>query len=241
MLKNGLFLFTVVAVFTSTAFAKSTPTPSASDQSLKKTLLQETSKNHHAVGYDNARVDILAGMGLEKNNNTYTLKDVYCEQEYTVPGPGKMPNNSVLNVEHTWPQSKFGGKGKGSQKSDLHHLFPSDSKLNSIRGNNPFGVVVQEAKTLKCGTSKVGRNIEGGYVFEPPAAHKGNVARALFYFSVRYEMSIDPVQEAYLKQWNEDDPVDADEMARNDLIETMQGNRNPFIDHPELAHSIGDF
>ena len=43
-----------------------------------------------------------------------------------------------MNTEHTWPQSKG---ATGAAKSDLHHLFPTDSKANSIRGNHPFGIV----------------------------------------------------------------------------------------------------
>jgi deoxyribonuclease I len=180
-------------------------------------------------------------MAAEQKGNGYVITDVYCQKEYNVPGPGKMPNNSMLNVEHTWPQSQFGGSGKGLQKSDMHHLFASDSKLNSDRGSLPFGTVLQEKKALKCPVSRVGYDSSGRTVFEPPTDHKGNVARALFYFAARYSMKIDPVQEAALKEWNHEDPVDEAEILRNDEIENIQGNRNPFIDKPELADAIADF
>ena len=77
--------------------------------------------------------------------------------------------------------------------------------------------------------------------FEPPDSHKGNVARAMFYFSMRYNMRIDPVQEKFLKKWNKLDPIDAAERLRNRRIKDIQGNSNPFIDDPFLADRISDF
>ena len=75
----------------------------------------------------------------------------------------------------------------------------------------------------------------------PPAEHKGNVARALFYFAICYNLSISETEEFYLRQWHLFDPVDAEEIERNDQIEELQGNRNPFIDNPELVSSIRNF
>lgn len=240
MNKTGILLLVLSAFFNSPVFAKIDL--SSTDQgALKHEAAQIASSHHNGLGYGTARIDLLGGLALHKNGNKYFITDVYCEAEYSAPGPGKIPNNSILNVEHTWPQSKFGGSGKGLQKSDLHHLFPSDSELNSVRGNNDFGIVVTPEDTLKCAQSKIGRNAQGHRVFEPPQAHKGNVARALFYFSVRYNMRIDATQEEVLKEWNQLDPVDANEMQRNDEIEKLQGNRNPFIDQPEIAGFISDF
>lgn len=225
-----MFLFS-----TATAFAFT----STSD--LKSEIKAEASANHHSVGYKTARVEIMGQLDMQQNGSEYFVTDVYCEKEIEVPGPGKVPRNDVLNVEHTWPQSKFAGGEKGSQKCDLHHLFPSDPEMNGIRGNNPFGIVHQEVRSLKCGQSHYGKNTDGQIVFEPPNAHKGNVARALFYFSVRYGMPIDATQERVLREWNKQDPVDQAERNRNDEIQRIQGNRNPFIDHPEYADSIDDF
>ncbi|MFN8943697.1 MAG: endonuclease I family protein, partial [Pseudobdellovibrionaceae bacterium] len=124
-----------------------------------------------------------------------------------------------------------------------HHLYPTDSKLNSIRGNYPFGEVVRSKKALHCESGAMFGDPEqgSGPVFEPPAKHKGNVARALFYFSSKYHMAIDPAQEATLKKWHIEDPVDAEEMRRNEEIYKVQMSRNPFIDYPELASQISDF
>ena len=71
--------------------------------------------------------------------------------------------------------------------------------------------------------------------------HKGNVARALFYFSVRYKMPINADEEEVLRRWHALDPVDADEIQRNEIVFETQRNRNPFIDMPELANYIKNF
>lgn len=205
---------------------------------------------HTSIGYDSARKFLLGKYYLVKDTNGYAVKDVYCSREYSSdefksqkPGPGIIPDNTVVNVEHTWPQSKFSTRYPPDiQKADLHHLYPADTKINSIRGNNPFGEVSQDEQTLKCDVSRFGLPAYGRYqVFEPPEEHKGHVARALFYFSVKYDKVIDPDQESVLRQWHHDHPVDADEFQRNDVIYHTQGSRNPFVDYPNLVDQISDY
>ena len=159
-------------------------------------------------------------------------------------GPGNVPDQNQLNCEHTWPQSKFSKAFPTElQKSDMHHLFPTDSKANSTRGNFDFADVSYNENLRDCTSSKSGPSVtSGGHTyFEPPTSHKGNVARAIFYFSIRYKMPVDPTQEEFLKRWNQLDPIDDQEVARNSAIEKLQGNRNPFIDHPEYIDAISDF
>ncbi|WII73915.1 endonuclease [Bdellovibrio sp. 22V] len=206
---------------------------------------------HQAIGYTAARVFLLGNYYLVKDgNNGYAVHDVYCDTDRTrndfrgsPPAPGKIPDNNVINVEHTWPQSHFTRKHPDDvQKSDLHHLFPTDSQLNSIRGNNMFGEVSKDLLDLKCPASRYGIGTAGSEeVFEPPKNHQGNVARALFYFSIRYDLPIDPREENVLRKWNHEDPVDEEEMRRNNEIFKVQGNRNPFVDYQELADRISDF
>lgn len=203
---------------------------------------------HTTIGYDRARVFLLGYFYLVRDGNAYGVRDVYCQRIYGAnafrgrkPGPQQIPDHTVVNVEHTWPQSRFSGRFPGEeQKSDLHHLFPTDSVMNSIRSSYQFGEVVQEA-SLPCNIASFGRSARGTVMFEPPDSHKGNVARAIFYFSVRYQLPVAPEEEAFLRMWNQMDPVDQEEMARNNEIHKVQGSRNPFIDHPELAQRIRDF
>ncbi len=229
-----------------------------------RTRLYNLIKDHTSVSYKTARKYLFGELYLgQEKNGEYFVKDVYCEKTYTAYemgstkdiGPGRIPNNRILNCEHTWPKSRFGGK-RGNPKSDplydqkvadLHHLFPTESQMNGIRGNHKFAEVDVETQELPCSnTSKYGKveregSLSSDQYFEPPRKHKGNVARALFYFAVRYKMHISPQEEEFLRKWHHEDPVDSEEQVRNGRIEEIQGNRNPFIDHPELADLIEDF
>lgn len=170
------------------------------------------------------------------------VTDVYCGETYDNKdgvGKGRIPNPELLNCEHSWPQSKFGKNNIEMKKVDLHHLYPATAFANSARSNHPFGEV---DGPIVCGSAKKGI-IRGTSItgFEPPDSHKGNVARAMFYFSTRYMMAIDPVQESYFRKWHKQDPIDSAERLRNQKIGTIQGWTNPFIDNPNLVDSIKDF
>ncbi|MNY19098.1 Extracellular ribonuclease precursor [compost metagenome] len=145
-----------------------------------------------------------------------------------------------FNAEHTWPQSKG---AVGSAKSDLHHLFPTDCDANSKRSSYPFGEVVQIE--WQGGGSKLGLDKKGNRVFEPRADQKGNTARALFYFYMVYGQRADlsnfKYEEETLKKWHAQDPVTAEDRARNDAVQRHQGNRNPFVDAPEYVQAVGNF
>lgn len=200
---------------------------------------------HVVLGYGGARKVLFGKLHLEQDGEGYFIKDVYCHKEIrsrnTRMGPGTIPNNNIINCEHTWPQSKFTGKfDKEMQKSDLHHLYPTDTNANSVRGNYPFEDLANSGSPVDDEDCVASRSIHGKS-FEPPADHKGNVARALFYFSVRYHIQISSDQEATLKRWHQEDPVDEAEMKRNNEIYQVQKNRNPFIDFPELVSTISNF
>lgn len=142
-----------------------------------------------------------------------------------------------LNIEHTWPQSK-GAKYFPAQ-GDMHHLYVTSKESNSIRANYPFCVVF-ESEWSKQG-SMCGFDENFNECFEPVDSHKGNVARAMFYFSIRYKKSLPKEKEELFRGWNSLDPVDSNERLRNDKIEKLQGNRNPFIDNELLIDNISRF
>lgn len=161
-------------------------------------------------------------------------------------------NGQGLNTEHTWPQSM--GARFGLPKSDLHHLFPTDTRANSSRGNAPFGTVQENLVFLPEFPSpqdqtRSGFDDRGLAVFEPRNAHKGNAARALLYFFTRYaikpsaNLSLQNFEreKTVLLKWHAQDPVDDAERLRNDAIYLAQGNRNPYVDHPEFVELIGTF
>lgn len=218
---------------------------------------QETTQNkkctqHTSLGYDTARRKLFGWIHLDQlSDGVYSVKDVYCERTYTDAdfngeptfGPDLVPRSgNIINTEHTWPQSRFTTRyPRDLQKSDLHHLYPTDSQMNSMRSSLRFGNVVEEVEKLKCPQNKIGHQAEGGIIFEVPDAQKGNTARAIFYFATRYQMRVSPPEEAALRAWHKQDPVDEDELERNNQIESLQGNRNPFIDFSDLIDRINHF
>lgn len=208
---------------------------------LKKSVV----KNHRPIqDYRYSREVVMQKIHLEKDNQGYFVEDVYCHQTFRNVGPNRMPEHTNVNIEHTWPQSRFSrAESKRNQKSDLHHLYPTQSQTNNKRASFYFSEVEEgRSATYDCEDSMLGSNPENGKTaFEPPDDHKGNVARALFYFSIRYDIEIPDYEEIFLLMWNEMDPVDENELKRNDIIEQEQGNRNPFIDDPGLADTVTNF
>jgi deoxyribonuclease-1 len=239
----------VLLTFTAIASAQS-PFEDLKDTELKDELHRLTGEGYISLSYKGARIKLFNEIYLEKDEKGYFNTDVYCNAKYyrkfNADTPGKeLPDQNVFNTEHTWAQSRFNESlSQEVQKTDLHHLFPTYSKINAERGNYQFANVgVPVAKPLYCNLSKLGTSIgvAKGTYFEPPVEHKGNVARALFYFSVRYQIAIEPNEEIFLKFWHMLDPVDEKEKARHELIALAQKNRNPFIDHPEIVLQISDF
>ncbi len=206
---------------------------------------------HRALGYTKARQKLFGQIYLKNSGGAYSVTDVYCERTYTNAdfggsptfGPDLVPSSgNVVNTEHTWPQSRFTGRfSREMQKSDLHHLFPTDSEMNARRGSLRFGTVVKDVEPLKCPINRLGHQADGAIIFEVPKIQRGNTARAIFYFATRYQMKISPSEETALRQWNIDDPVDAEEFVHNQQIEELQGNRNPYIDFADIINRIETF
>lgn len=211
----------------------------------RREVKQMVVKNHRPlINYGQARVFLMGKVHLEEDGSGYFVKDVYCGKTHrNRVGPNTVPNHNVINVEHTWPQSRFNRRqSKVVQKSDLHHLYPTDSRANGKRGNYYFAEFAESAPAVShdCTASYFDRG-DKGFGFEPPQSHKGNVARALFYFSIRYDIEIPEHEEVILRLWNIEDPADESEKRRNETIESIQGNRNPFIDDADLVELITNF
>lgn len=218
------------------------------DKDLVSFVARVTNQKFRPLGYNKTMKKILFGeVYLERDQQGYFIEDTYCEfLVRTKVGPGTIPQNEVMNVEHTWPQSK--GSKREPARGDMHHLFPTDSRANSTRGNHPFAEVSGKDARPNCDIAQAGKAIDprtgkttNVHSFEPPIKHRGNIARAMFYMSTKYKYDIPSLEESYLRKWHEEDPVDANELRRNDLIEKAQGNRNPYIDFPELVERIENF
>jgi deoxyribonuclease I len=194
-------------------------------------------KDHQSLGYNRARVAIFK-TGL---TGTPKLECIYTGR-LTEPDGSLAPGG--FNTEHSWPQSR--GANREPARSDLHHLFPVDAQMNSTRGNFLFGEVTclhggDDRCNVEKGGSALGRTEDGDLAFEVRKEKRGDIARAQFYFAVRYKLAIPPSTEATLKAWHHEDAPDAEETLRNDKIEEQQNNRNPFIDRPEFVDAISDF
>lgn len=209
-----------------------------------KALLYDAIDGQKVFSYKEARRLLFGEIFIEKKRGRWVVTDSYCEEDFNSSvgvGPGQIPDHNAVNCEHTWPQSRFNSRQNTSaQKSDLHHLFPVKSVANSTRGNILFGEVDGESLS-ECEASKRGLDVyNNNDAFEPPKSHKGNVARALFYFAVRYKINIPDEEEVHLRRWHRLDPVDKDEIERHERIYEVQGNRNPFIDDEDLIDSISN-
>lgn len=204
-----------------------------------------TCYGHTSVGYETARKILFGELFMKKDDQGTYVQDVYCEKKFYFKEVADVSNmGNEVNIEHTWPQSKFNGNyDKNMQKSDLNHLYPTDSGANNRRGNHEFGTVGpvhDELNVQNCTASQLG-DISGHFVFTPPVAHRGNVARSLFYFATRYNLFIGPAEEMILRIWNKADPIDEAEKARHETIAKYQKVRNPFLDFPELVEKVKDF
>ncbi|WAM10953.1 endonuclease [Mycoplasmopsis cynos] len=154
------------------------------------------------------------------------------------------------NREHIIPQSWF--NKFEPIRHDAHFVWPTDIKVNNIRSNWPHGNVVNPINTTK-NLSKLGKDQNNQVVFEPIDEFKGDIARAYLYFlityakdKINYKNSIYTNAFPYIKKeflntylnWNIQDKVDAWDIHRNNVIFQYQGNRNPFIDYPNLSNSL---
>lgn len=145
-----------------------------------------------------------------------------------VPVVSQKPDSTVMNTEHTWPQSQ--GADVSPMECDLHHLYPTDSDANNRRGSDPFGEVVSDVEWYyEPGESATGETKSGERAWEPRDSHKGNVARSMLYFAMRYGYDTSASDLALYKSWNALDPVDDREITRSMMIRDREGEANPYV------------
>ncbi|WPU67156.1 endonuclease I family protein [Peredibacter starrii] len=201
---------------------------------------------HFSVGYSKARLIMFGELDVQRDNSGTYVLDVYCGKKFYYNNLNEVSQmHAQVNIEHTWPQSRFNGNfPREMQKSDMHHLYLTDSQANAVRGNSPFGVVEAGKNEMGgegCRFSRFGIVDGQDGAYTPPPSHRGNVARALFYFALHYNLGISSSEERVLRQWHKQDPVDPAETRRHEMIAKYQKVRNPFVDHPELVDKVLDF
>ncbi len=188
--------------------------------------------------------------------------DMYSTAKFT---PGKNQCGSYSNIgdcynrEHSMPKSWF--SDAAPMVSDAFHIVPTDGKVNGQRSNFPYGECASGTTLPANGSSralgKLGTCTFPGYtgtVFEPDDQYKGDFARNYFYMAAAYNSRIGSWKSDMLAgnsypaftqwainlllKWSRQDPVSQKEIDRNNAVYAAQHNRNPFIDHPELAEYI---
>jgi deoxyribonuclease I len=112
-------------------------------------------------------------------------------------------------------------------QSDMHNIFPMIEEPGTLSGETDFSGMWEYSY---CGKKdRLRKEIHG------------DAARAYLYMSFQYKIPLEEGLENSLRAWHfEDSPAEWEE-KRNDMIEVIQGNRNPFIDQPELVERVADF
>ena len=236
------------------------------DAALKSQLSSIISANYKDNGYDGAYNIYKESDNLPNGKvwDMYSIKADGTANYYFTHGSDKCGSYKkeadCYNREHTFCDSWLGAATP--QRSDVHHLIPTDGYVNNQRSSFPHGKVKTASWTSTNGSKKGSSDPATGYsgtVFEPIDEFKGDFARMYFYMATRYESKIAswanngsageilagntyPAYKTWfytlLLQWNSADPVSTKEINRNNVIYTFQKNRNPFIDYPNLAEFI---
>lgn len=212
---------------------------------------------HTSVGYDGL-------LKLYKTSDVYpdgTIWDMYSTKHWK---PGVTCGNykkvgDCYNREHSFPKSWF--NDAQPMYSEAFHIYPTDGKVNGQRSNFPYGECANGTTLPSNGSVKalgrLGNCTFPGYsgtVFEPDDQYKGDFARSYFYMAAAYNDKIAgwnskmlagnsyPAFSSWainlLLKWHREDPVSQKELDRQEVVYGAQHNRNPFIDHPELAEYI---
>ncbi|WP_139981097.1 endonuclease I family protein [Nocardioides litoris] len=205
---------------------------------------------HHIIATGTTRLSydqVWSALKVTDRSPSDPSRVVLLYQGTTMPASNNGGGVDQWNREHVWAQSHGSFGTTPGPGTDLHHLRPTDVTVNSARGNLDFdegGAQNAEAPG----------NYADSNSWEPRDADKGDVARMVLYMDVRWDggdgfpdLEVDDVaggtgprhgRLSALLRWHAEDPVTAAERARNDAVQDLQGNRNPFVDHPEWVQSI---
>ena len=254
-MKKGLFVWSILSIFLS-IHAQTTIGGGLTGSELLE-YVQNNYTPASTMGYNTARDTMYALIDIKDGNR---LSCVYTGYTITLDpqlDPSTDAYNQGINCEHTWPQSM--GAGDEPQKSDMHHLFPCKSNVNSSRGNDPYAEIPDEntdkwyrndyyqteipTEFIEEYAEKYNPPDPNNEVFEPREDHKGDAARAVFYFNAVYNDAADTnfwnVQKDVLLDWHYYDEVDGWELNRTWMIAEYQENiPNPFVLDSTLARRI---
>lgn len=213
-----------------------------------KVKLHQIINDHEVRSYGEFRDMILPDLDQDPNN-AENIMLFYKNASIPIENFASNNESDFWNREHTWPSS-HGFNNEDTAYTDVHNLRPSDASINSSKSNKDFNDVENIEENAEGEAPDTYTNAD---FWDPRDEIKGDVARILFYMATRYEsasldlelvdrisFSGDPELGVLftLIQWHTQDPVDAAERERHEGAFGYQGNRNPFIDHPEWVNEI---
>jgi len=235
----------LIILFTLNIFISAKTICNLSTEREIRTCLQNNYSKTKSLGYRQARDIMFSSLDNERG----MVQLVYSGAWYQT---NRIPEHTIVNTEHTWPKSKFKGL---SAKADLHHLYPTYNRINGKRGNKSFAEIPDNlTKSWLIDNNKGSKrkpnnrninNYSESYknLFEPREAHKGAVARSMFYIHALYNHSNLDSRWFYsqlktLKMWDKQYPVTRKEFQRTKNIQKVQGNYNPFVLDGSLANRL---
>lgn len=217
-----------------------------------KLSLNTIIKGHTAFSYTPCVWEMLKETDIDPNNSNnvigfYTRRSIpIVDRDYGQNTP------DAWNREHIWAKSHGFPSSNQQAYTDIHHLRATDKSVNADRANHDFAE--GGSSHYECTDCSLDN---GAGTWESPDIVKGDTARMMFYMAVRYEGSdssstpdLQLVNQLTgtgnpefgklcdLVNWHIQDPVSEEERLRNDIAYSWQGNRNPFIDHPEFVIPI---
>lgn len=217
-------------------FGCSAQVPQFAQACIRQHISAYANDHLHTQNYNRARERMFQYVDAYQDPESHekVVKSVYTTDVYPV-GDAGIPQNGV-NAEHSFCQSWLKPWPRFREsRSDLFHIFPLNSHENSRRNNVPFADCTPNGTN----TTDLGIRCDAGY--EPPDMHKGKLARAMFYVSVAYNIPIDDTMEGFLREWAHNYGLTTAEVERASRVTDVQGNHNPFIDHPEWIDLISNY
>jgi deoxyribonuclease-1 len=168
---------------------------------------------------------------------------LYCGKDF---GRNK---GSEINAEHVFPMAwvayslKCGRRNQCRRnntsfraiETDMHNIWPARKDVNSARRSYRPAIIKGEHYEFGRCDFEINKTKR---LMEPRTAVRGEIARSMFYMHDRYDLYLKPQLVTLLKKWNRQDPPNREERRRNDMIESLQGSRNRFIDQHNLIDSL---
>lgn len=217
-----------------------------------KAALHEIIRTASVLNYGKGEGATWGGFYITDRTSDNYCVDRYSSNQRQFTEANKAPDG--MNIEHSFAKSWWVGGESMQAYFDLYNLMPSDSEANSKKSNYAMGEVTQVSWTN--GSLKIGKgeNVSNN-IWEPEDKWKGDFARSYMYMVTCYadytwrSNGLDQLDNnewptfnewtrELVLEWARQDPVDEIELNRNNAIYEIQGNRNPYVDFPNLCEYV---